>query len=262
MGAWGLMTEPSLEPSTEPSTASVSSEFSSGDGVPSGDGVSSGDGVPSGGGASAAVPPKGAPPVDSEEALVARALEGDATALEQLLLRFYDRLLNYIRLRMPPNLTRRVSPEDILQGAYMKAFKAISKFEPRSGYSFFAWLKRIADNEQTDQLRKVKREPVATPTPVGTDSESSYFDAVGQLAGDDPTATVLARRRELVAKLQVTIAGMKPEYRDAIQLRYIEGLPFEEVAQKMGISDGQLRGLLHRARRCVKDEIRRLSHIV
>ncbi|MEM6798097.1 MAG: sigma-70 family RNA polymerase sigma factor [Planctomycetota bacterium] len=207
-------------------------------------------------------PDKTPPPVDSEESLIDRALEGDATALEQLLLRYYDRLLNYIRLRMPANLTRRVGPEDILQHAYLKAFRAIATFEPRSGYSFFAWLKRIADNERNDQLRKVGREPVATPTPAGGDGESSYFDAVGKLAGDDPTATVLARRRELVAILQVTIAGLKPEYREAVQLRYLQGLSFEEVASQMGITDGQLRGLLHRARRAVKDEIRRLSHIV
>lgn len=204
----------------------------------------------------------GVPPVDSEEVLVQRALDGDATSLEQLLLRYYDRLLNYIRLRIPPALSRRVGPEDILQHTYLKAFRAIDSFEPRSGYSFFAWLKRIADNEQKDQLRKVNREPVATPTPSAGDSEGSYFDAVSRIAGDDPTATVMARRRELVAILQVTIAGLKPEYREAIQLRYLQGMSFEEVAEKMGITDGQLRGLLHRARRSVKDEIRRLSHIV
>ncbi len=204
----------------------------------------------------------GTPPIDSEENLIRLALDGDATALEQLLLRYYDRLLNYIRLRMPSNLARRVGPEDILQHTYLKAFRAIGSFEPRSGYSFFAWLKRIADNERNDQLRKLGREPLAAPTPPEGGAESSYFDAVGKLADDDPTATVLARRRELVAILQVTIAGLKPEYRQAIQLRYLQGVSFEEVAQQMGISDGQLRGLLHRARRAVKDEIRRLSHIV
>lgn len=198
----------------------------------------------------------------TEEQLIGQALAGDPTALEQLLLRYYDRLYNYVRLQMNPSLARRVGPEDILQHTYLKAFKAIGSFEPRSGYSFFAWLKRIADNERKDQIRKVVREPVASPTPTPEAEGSSYFDMAGRIADSDPTATVMARRKELIGVLQVTIAGLKPEYRQAIELRYIKGLEFDDVAERMGISDGQLRGLLHRARRCVKDDIRRLSNFV
>lgn len=197
----------------------------------------------------------------TEEQLIDQALGGDSTALEQLLLRYYDRLYNYVRLQMNPSLARRVGPEDILQHTYLKAFKAIDSFEPRSGYSFFAWLKRIADNERKDQIRKVVREPVAAPTPTH-DEGSSYFDMAGRIADSDPTATVMARRKELISVLQVTITGLKPEYRQAIELRYIKGLEFDEVARRMKISDGQLRGLLHRARRRVKDDIRRLSNYV
>jgi len=199
---------------------------------------------------------------ESDDQLVQLAVDGDDTALEKLLLRYYDRLLNYIRLQMPTSLARRVGPEDILQHTYLKAFRAITKFEPRGGYSFFSWLKRIADNERIDQLRKAGREPAGSVTPTPKDSDGSYFDMAGQIAGEDPTATLVARRKELVAVLQLTIARLKPEYRDAIELRYLKGLPFEEVARQMNMTDGQLRGLLHRARRQVKDEIRRLSHYV
>ncbi|MEM8864142.1 MAG: sigma-70 family RNA polymerase sigma factor [Planctomycetota bacterium] len=198
----------------------------------------------------------------SEEELIALSLGGDETSLEQLLLRYYDRLLNYIRQQLPTNLTGRVGAEDILQHTYLKAFRAIGGFEPRSGYSFFSWLKRIADNERIDQFRKAKRESIATPKAKASSSESSYGDMVGQLAGDDPTATVLARRRELIGVLHVTLAGMKPQHRQVIELYHLEGMSLEQVAERLDMTTGQVRGLLHRARASLKDAINRLSKFV
>ncbi|MEM9186768.1 MAG: sigma-70 family RNA polymerase sigma factor [Planctomycetota bacterium] len=198
---------------------------------------------------------------DPEAALIAKSLAGDETALEQLLLRYYDRLLSYIRQQLPTNLAGKVGPEDILQHTYLKAFRAIGGFEPRSGYSFFSWLKRIADNERTDQYRKAKREAVVSTRPKGEQS-SGYADMVGQLAGDDPTATVLARRRELIGVLHVTLAGMKPQHRQVIELYHLEGRSVEQVAETLDLTTGQVRGLLHRARASLKDAINRLSHFV
>ncbi|MEM6330304.1 MAG: sigma-70 family RNA polymerase sigma factor [Planctomycetota bacterium] len=194
--------------------------------------------------------PADAVPVDSEENLIRLSLGGDQTALEQLLLRYYDRLQTYIG--------RRVSPEDILQHAYLKALRSIATFEPRGGYAFFGWLKRIADNELTDQIRKARREPRPT---TQQSADDSCFDPTSQLAGKDETATVLARRRELKSTLRRTLSRLKPEYQTAIELRYLKELALDEVAEQMGISEGQLRGLPHRGRKAVKDEIRRLSHL-
>lgn len=206
--------------------------------------------------------PRCADPVLSEQELIDGALAGDDTALEQLLLRYYDRLLNYIRQQLPTNLTGRLGPEDILQHTYLKAFRAIESFEPRSGYSFFSWLKRIADNERIDQFRKAKREAVLAPADQAAQRESAYADMVGQVAGDDPTATVLARRRELIGVLHVTLAGMKPHHRRVIELYHLEGQSLDQVAEQLEMSSGQVRGLLHRARSSLRDAINRLSNFV
>lgn len=197
----------------------------------------------------------------SEEELAAAALAGDQTSLEQLLLRYYDRLLNYIRQQMPARSTGRAGPEDILQHTYLKAFRSVGGFEPRSGYSFFSWLKRIADNERVDHFRKSNREQPNGPAGPAN-GDSVYGGIAGQLAGDDPTATVLARRRELIRVLHVTLAGMKPTHRRVIELYHLEGRPLEDVAAELQLTDGQVRGLLHRARGSLRDAIRRLSHFV
>lgn len=208
--------------------------------------------------ASASAEASSADTVSPEHELIDRAMRGDESALEQILVRYYEKLSNYIRQQLPSGLTGRVGPEDILQHTYLKAFRAVGTFEPRGGYSFFSWLKRIADNERIDQLRKANRELSAAPR----SDRDSYVDIVGQLAGDDPTATVLARRRELIGVLHVTLAGMKPQYRQVIELYHLEGKSLEEVAEQLQMSAGQVRGLLHRARASLKDAINRLSRFL
>ena len=101
----------------------------------------------------------------------------------------------------------------------------------------------------------------ASKTPPG-DRESSYVDMAAQVAGDDPTATVLARRRELIGVLHVTLAGMKPQHRRVIEMFHLEGRSLEDVAAELGMTTGQVRGLLHRARSSLRTAISRLSNFV
>ena len=78
------------------------------------------------------------------QGLIRKAVAGDLTALERLLLAHYAPLSRHIAPRLPRSIQSVVSVEDVLQQTFTEAFRSIGKFEPRSERSFFPWLKANA----------------------------------------------------------------------------------------------------------------------
>lgn len=82
-----------------------------------------------------------------DDALIREAVAGDRDALETLLYRQADRLVNDVSRRLPDDVRSALSAEDVVQDAFIVAFQRIGSFEPRGdGGSFFTWLSRIAEN--------------------------------------------------------------------------------------------------------------------
>lgn len=196
-----------------------------------------------------------------EAQLVTAALGGDSESLDQLLLRYYDRTYKYISGRMSEAQHRAFEPADVLQATYMKAYASIQSFKPQNKHSFFAWLKRIADHQLYDESRKMTRRANAGFVAQKA-GNSSYFDMMAAVPGNDPTATALFRKKELEGAFHIAMAKLEPRYQEAIRLRWLEELPMEDVATSMGITEDALRGVLHRARKKLINELNRLSHYV
>lgn len=196
-----------------------------------------------------------------EEELVQKALGGDSAALDQLLLRYYDRALNYITHRMTAAQARHFEAQDILQAAYMKAYRSIDSFKPQHRNSFFAWIKKIADCQLYDESRKMTRRASAGVTGQKT-GDSSYFDMISAIPGDDPTATLQFRKRELQGAFQLAMAKLPENYQQAIRLRFLLEMSMSEVAEQLDMTEDALRGVLHRARKKLVAELNRLSHFV
>jgi RNA polymerase sigma-70 factor (ECF subfamily) len=201
------------------------------------------------------------PSEDVEAKLVADALAGDSVALDQLLLRYYDRALNYISGRMSEAQHRAFEPADVLQATYMKAYRNIAAFKPQNRHSFFAWIKQIADHQLYDESRKMTRRANAGLAAQKA-GNSSYFDMMAAVPGDNPTATALFKRKELEGAFHLAMAKLDPRYQEAIRLRYLEELPMDEVAHLLDVTEDALRGILHRARKKLIGELNRLSHYV
>ncbi len=187
---------------------------------------------------------------DSESELIVRAVAGDATALERLLLGYYDRLRARIARKLPSALQARVAPEDILQQSLVDVFQAISAFEPRGERSFYRWLATIADHRLQDAIkadRAAKRGgglAQATIVP-GVDWQSSVVDLV-ELLGESATPSRSAARHEALGAVQVGLASLTEPNRLAIQLRYIQGLPVADVARVMNKTPRAVHNLCHR----------------
>ena len=168
--------------------------------------------------------------------LVARALGGSQRACRELVCRYQRSVFNLI-VRM---IRDRALAEDLTQETFLKAFSRLRSYKPE--YKFSNWLLKIAHNTVIDHVR-VRR--VATVS-----FEAAEVQAAAPAAIEGTAANPLERleRAELARHLEAALAGLRPEYRQAIVLRYHEELGHEDISQIMGVPVGTVKSHLHRAR--------------
>jgi len=166
-----------------------------------------------------------------EAGLLARARAGDLDAFVQLI-GLHDRALRALTYRLleDPQLM-----DDVLQEAYLKAFRSLRRFEGRS--AFGSWLHRIAYNACMDQLRR---------------SSGGRHLSLGETGGlPDPMpdpGDVAAQRHDLAAAL----ASLPPKMRATVLLVDAEGMDYRTAAQALGIPVGTVRSRLSQARRVLR----------
>jgi len=199
---------------------------------------------------------------DSEQDLIARAAGGDRLALEQLLLRYHDRLVKYIRRKLPAELQAFVAPEDVLQVTYVEALRHVTSFEPKGRDAFFRWLATIAKRRLLDVVRReraAKRGGGRVAADPQRKGSSSVIDLLGLAAVHGHTPSRSAARREAVSALHVALAGLKDDYRQAVQLRYLERLPVADVAAQMHRTPRAVHMLCYRGLRQLRASLGRAS---
>jgi len=202
---------------------------------------------------------------EREERLLLEAVAGDDLALEELLVSRHEQLVRHIQRQMSSQVQGRVAPEDIAQQTYLQVFKSIGAFQPRGVGAFYAWLKTVAGRKLIDASRSRGRERLAPkPLPVGADSQgqSGAASLLGLLAASGACPGGEAMADELRDAFRVALVNLPDNYREVVQLRYLEDRPLEEVAQQLAVTPGAARGLCHRARQALRDEILRLSRYI
>ncbi len=191
--------------------------------------------------------------------LLAAAMQGDQTALQQLLMENFSRLAESIRPRIPVPLRATVDVEDILQVTFIHVFRDLSDFREGDAAAFYGWLRSIADARLADAIRtatRQKRGGGRKRVEAGAASTSrSFLDLLELLSDDKRSPSRSAATHEAVGALQVALAGIPDDQREAIQLRHIENLTLEEVAERMGRTEGAVRGLLHRGKAALKKSL-------
>ncbi len=181
----------------------------------------------------------------SDAELVARALAGSQAAYAELVRR-YERPLYSLIVRMVRDPS---AAEDLAQEVFVKAIRALRSYDPERKFS--SWLFKIAHNTTIDQLRRkgLDTEPL--------ESDDDELDPIRSLADHsiaDPEEDL--RRRQLGAALDKAVAGLRPEYREVMLLRFREGLPYEEIADLTGLPLGTVKTHIHRARKEMAEAMR------
>jgi RNA polymerase sigma-70 factor, ECF subfamily len=199
----------------------------------------------------------------SEHQLITKAASGDHVALERLLLTYYDRLARSIGAKLPTSVQQVVDVDDILQQTFLQVFRDIRNFELQSGPSFFSWVKTIAENRLLDTIKGLKRKKRGgehhRARAVKDGQTSSIKDLVEMLSAHGRSPSRSFARHEAMQAVQIGLASLPDEQREAIRLRFISGKSLEEVAAMMGCTKAAVRGLIYRGKQDLHDAMGRSS---
>jgi RNA polymerase sigma factor (sigma-70 family) len=194
---------------------------------------------------------------------LAQAVGGDAVAMERLLLHHYNQVAGHIARNLNGPLKSACSTEDVLQETFVHAVRDIRRCSCESDMSFGHWLIAIADHRLHEMRRAIEckkrgggRPPLSARASV---AESSLIDVVELLAADGATPSGIASSREAVTAVQVGIAALPEDQREAVRRHFIQQRTVDETAAGMGRSPDAVRGLLHRAKQALRKTLVRSS---
>jgi len=192
-------------------------------------------------------------PADSDLRLVERTVAGDQRAYELLVIKYQRRIE-----RLVGRMVRDVDLiPDITQETFLRAYRALHQF--RGEAQFYTWLYRIAVNTAKKALMDIKRDPVITESALrgggDDDDETSLLDR--ELTSDETPETVLAAQ-EVAAAVNAAMEALPEDLRQAVTLREIEGLSYEEISVAMSCPIGTVRSRIFRAREAISARVKPL----
>jgi RNA polymerase sigma-70 factor (ECF subfamily) len=182
--------------------------------------------------------------------LIALAKEGDESALNQLCSVYGERIRRIIRFRLDQKLRPKLDSIDVVQDALILALGGLKDFTYRDEGDFLRWLSRIAENKLRDIWDKFHagKRDIHREIPFKKEGETTEGGFVGT-AGPIGTTTpsVIMCRKEALDRLEKALDELKPEYREVVVLKRIEGLSHAEIAERLDKNAGAVRMLLARA---------------
>jgi RNA polymerase sigma-70 factor (ECF subfamily) len=196
--------------------------------------------------------------------LLRRAAEGDPDSWESLLAENRQRLRRMVAFRLDERLQGRVDPSDVLQDAYLAAWKDLGSYVQQPEIPFFLWLRGIAGNKLKElhrhhlgtKMRDARRE-VSINQAVSPELTTAALAA--HLLGRLTQPSEAARRVELGARLQAALNSMDDVDREVLALRHFEQLSPSETAQVLGIKEKAAGMRYVRALRRLKEILNSLS---
>ena len=185
---------------------------------------------------------------DADQELVRRVQGGDSAAFDLLVRKYQHRIVALIG--------RYVGDwsecQDVAQEAFLRAYRAIGNF--RGDSQFYTWLHRIAVNTAKNHLVAGNRRPPGADIDV---ADAEQFDSGIRLRDNDTPERELMRQQMEQIVLRA-VQALPDELRDAITLREVEGMSYEDIALKMDCPIGTVRSRIFRARDAIDQELRQL----
>lgn len=185
---------------------------------------------------------------DSDAKLVEMVQRGDRSAFNVLVLKYQHKVLKLVTryVRDP------VEAEDIAQEAFIKAYRALPSFRGES--AFYTWLYRIAANTAKNVLVSSRRRLVD----YDLDLQDPDDYAAQVLLKDSDTPEGMLLTEEIRQTVTEAMQQLPDDLREAITLRELEGLSYEEIAEVMECPVGTVRSRIFRAREAIDKKLRPL----
>ena len=186
---------------------------------------------------------------DSDALLVERTVAGDQKAFELLVIKYERRIQRLIgRMVRDVDLV-----EDIAQETFIRAYRALGQF--RGDAQFYTWLYRIAVNTAKKFLMDLKRNPTVSENFFKSADDDETSPVENELTSPETPDAVLASK-EIAEMVNSAMDALPEELRQAITLREIEGLTYDEIADAMNCPIGTVRSRIFRAREAISQKIR------
>ena len=196
-------------------------------------------------------PPQADKPVDSDALLVKRTVAGDQKAYELLVIKYQRRIQRLIgRMVRDVDLV-----EDIAQETFIRAYRALAQF--RGDAQFYTWLYRIAVNTAKKALMDLKRNPTISENSFKSGDEDETSPLENELTSVETPEALLASK-EIAGMVNAAMEALPEELRQAITLREIEGLSYEEISEVMNCPIGTVRSRIFRAREAISARVKPL----
>ena len=190
---------------------------------------------------------------DVDAPLIERVKAGDVKAFEMLVVKYQRRIERLIgRMVRDVDLV-----PDIAQETFIRAYRAIPQF--RGDSAFYTWLYRIAVNTAKKALMELKRDPLVTESARSSrDDDDDNSSRVENELSDGETPDAVLASKQIASAVNFAIEALSDDLRQAITLREIEGLSYEEIAEMMNCPIGTVRSRIFRAREAIALKLRPL----
>ena len=174
--------------------------------------------------------------MEEDQALLNRCLAGDDSAWEALLSAHTRRIYNLCY-----RFTGRVEEaEDVAQEVFIKVFQTLKSYDSAQG-SFSTWLNSVARNHLVDHYRRARKDRLTSSLeenlPAAEEKPSPHLE---------PTGLVESRERREV--LQSALDRLSPDLREAVILRDLQDLDYEEIALVLRVPQGTVKSRINRGR--------------
>ncbi|GAB2720863.1 MULTISPECIES: RNA polymerase sigma factor RpoE [Comamonas] len=187
---------------------------------------------------------------DSDLHLVQRTVAGDQKAYGLLVLKYQRRIERLIgRMVRDVDLV-----PDLAQETFLRAYRALPQF--RGDAQFYTWLYRIAVNTAKKAMVELSRNPVMTESALrGKDDDDETYVPGRELTTDETPETVIAAQ-EIAQAVNTAMDALPEDLRQAIVLREIEGMSYEDIAAAMDCPIGTVRSRIFRAREAISAKVK------
>lgn len=187
---------------------------------------------------------------NSDALLVERAVAGDQGAFELLVIKYQRRIQ-----RLVGRMVRDVDlVEDIAQETFIRAYRALHQF--RGDAQFYTWLYRIAVNTAKKFLLDLKRDPTVSENAFKSDVDGDETSWSGNEPTTDETPESVLAAKEIATAVNAALEALPEDLRQALTLREIEGLSYEEISEVMSCPIGTVRSRIFRAREAISVKVK------
>jgi RNA polymerase sigma-70 factor (ECF subfamily) len=185
------------------------------------------------------------PAPDAIDAVIQRCLAGDQTAWEQIVRQHWRKVFN-IAYKFT---AKHDEAEDLTQDVFLKIFKSLNTFDRRA--NFQTWLVSVSRNLCIDHYRSVRKERET----IDRDVDAGELSPVAQTVS--PMAAL--EHRDRVELLKKALHQLPPALREAVLLRDIQELSYQEIAERQHLPEGTVKSRINRGRLELARQLKRLQ---